>query len=106
MRDLPSHGRPTTLVASVAASPVTNAWNDLAKIPEIILDRDTHVTRRLARQLVRDVNAMWIREVSTLHLPWHFIMAPTPDWSDRVAVERRRHHSAVLLIDEISLRRD
>src|SRR5690606_22967056 len=64
------------------------------------------VTRRLARQLVRDVNAMSIREVSRRHdLPWHFIMALTRDWSDRVAAERRRRRCRVLLIDETSLRR-
>src|SRR5690606_779078 len=64
------------------------------------------VTRRLARQLVRDVNAMSIREVARRHdLPWHFIMALTRDWSDRVAEERRRRRCRVLLIDETSLRR-
>src|SRR5690606_40312639 len=62
--------------------------------------------RRLARQLVRHVNAMPIREVSRRHgLPWHFIMALTRDWSDRVAAERRRRRCRVLLIDETSLRR-
>lgn len=72
----------------------------------MLVGRRTHVTRRLARQLVRDVNAMSIREVARRHdLPWHFIMALTRDWSDRVAAERRRRRCRVLLIDETSLRR-
>jgi DNA-directed RNA polymerase subunit RPC12/RpoP len=63
VRDLPTRGRPPRWCGCVAGSPVTNVderhWEDH---PEIILGRRTHVTRRLARQLVRDVNAMSIRE--------------------------------------------
>lgn len=74
--------------------------------PEILMGRRTHVTRRLARQLVRDVNAMSIREVARRHgLSWHFIMTLTRDWSDRVSAERRRRRCRVQLIDETSLRR-
>jgi transposase len=76
-------------------------WEDH---PEIILGRRTHVTRRLVRQLVRDVNVMSIRGVARRHrLPWHFIMGLTCSWSDRVAQEHRRRR--VLLVDEPSLRR-
>jgi transposase len=64
------------------------------------------VTRRLARQLVRDVNVMSIREVARRHqLPWHYIMGLTASWSDRVAQDRRRRRCRVLLIDETSRRR-
>lgn len=64
------------------------------------------MTRRLARQLVKDVNVMSIREVARRHdLPWHFIMSLTRSWSDRVAADRHRRHCRVLLIDETSLRR-
>ncbi len=72
-----AQGRPTTLV-----------WNRrrfgcdtcderfLEDHPEIILGRRTHVTRRLARQLVVDVRHLSIREISRrTGLPWHFIMA-------------------------------
>lgn len=64
------------------------------------------MTRRLARQLVRDVNAMSIREVARRYdLPWHYIMRLTSSWSDRVAANRRSRRCRVLLIDETSLRR-
>ena len=107
VRDLPSHGRPTTLVWVRRRFSCSECgerfWEDH---PEMILGRRTHVTRRLARQLVRDVNTMSIREVARRHgLPWHFLMALTRDWSDRVAAERRRRRCRVLLIDETSLRR-
>lgn len=105
--DLPTRGRPTTLVwvRRRFACPECSErhWEDH---PEIILGRRTHVTRRLARQLVRDVNAMSIREVSRRHdLPWHYIMGLTSSWSDRVAADRRRRRCRLLLIDETSLRR-
>jgi len=107
VRDLPSHGRRTTLVWIRRRFSCSECgerfWEDH---PEIILGRRTHVTRRLARQLVRDVNAMSIREVCRRHgLPWHFIMALTRDWSERVAAERRRRRCRILLVDETSLRR-
>jgi transposase len=107
VRDLPTRGRPTELVwvrRRFACSECDERhWETH---PEIILGRRTHVTRRLARQLVRDVNAMSIREVSRRHdLGWHFIMALTASWSQRVLAERRRRRCRVLLIDETSLRR-
>src|SRR5690606_23212360 len=107
VRDLAAHGRPTTLVwvrrRFSCGECSERSWEDY---PEILVGCRTHVTRRLARQLVRDVNAMSIREVSRRHdLPWHFIMALTRDWSDRVAAERRRRRCRVLLIDATSLRR-
>ena len=41
------------------------------------------MTRRLARQLVGDVNVMSIQEVARRHgLPWHFILGLTRSWSD------------------------
>jgi hypothetical protein len=107
IRDLPAHGRPTTLVwvrrRFSCGECGERHWEDH---PEIIIGRRTHVTRRLARQLVRDANVMSIREVARRHgLPWHYIMGLTRDWSDRVAAERRRRRCRVLLVDETSLRR-
>ena len=107
VRDLPAHGRPTTLVwvrrRFACGECGERHWEDH---PEIIIGRRTHVTRRLARQLVRDANVMSIREVSRRHgLGWHYIMGLTRDWSDRIAAERRRRRCRVLLIDETSLRR-
>lgn len=107
IRDLPAHGRPTELVwvrrrfTCVECS--ERHWEDH---PELILGRRTHVTRRLARQLVRDANVMSIREVARRHgLSWHYIMGLTRDWSDRIATNRRRRRCRVLLVDETSLRR-
>ena len=108
VRDLPSGGRPTGAgVGHAGVSAVANAPNVTGEDhPEIILDRRTHVTRRLARQLVKDVNVMSIREVARRHdLPWHFIMDLTRSWSDRVAADRRRRRCRVLLVDETRLRR-
>lgn len=107
VRDLPTRGRPTELRWTrrrfVCGECSERHWEDH---PEIIIGRRTHVTRRLARQLVRDVNVMSIREVARRHgLPWHYLMALTVSWSDRVAVDRRRRRCRVLLIDETSLRR-
>ena len=83
IRDLPTQGRPTTLVwvrrRFFCGECSERSWEDH---PEIIVGRRTHVTRRLARQLVRDVNVMSIREVARRHqLPWHYIMALTSSWS-------------------------
>lgn len=107
IHDLPTRGRPTELQwmrRRFACGECTERhWEDH---PEIIIGRRTHVTRRLARQLVRDVNVMSIREVARRHhLPWHFIMALTRTWSDRVAADRRQRRCRTLLVDETSLRR-
>jgi transposase len=107
VRDLPTRGRPSELRwvrrRFVCGECSERSWETH---PEIIIGRRTHVTRRLARQLVRDVNAMSIREVARRHgLPWHYIMTLTVSWSDRVAADRRRRRCRVLLIDETSLRR-
>jgi len=107
VRDLPTRGRPTELHWTrrrfVCGECSGRHWENH---PEIILGRRTHVTRRLARQLVRDVNVMSIREVARRYeLPWHFIMGLTASWSDRIAADRRRRRCRILLIDETSLRR-
>lgn len=107
VRDLPTQGRPTDLEWLRRRFRCDECeerhWETH---PEIIMGRRTHVTRRLARQLVRDVNVMSIREVARRHqLPWHYIMSMTSSWSDRVAADRRRRRCRILLLDETSLRR-
>jgi transposase len=107
VRDLTSNGRPTTLIwvrrRFSCGECAERHWEDH---PELIIGRRTYVTRRLARQLVRDVNVMAIREVARRYdLPWHFIMGLTRSWSDRVAGDRRRRRCRILLIDDTSLRR-
>ena len=68
VRDLPTRGRPTELLwlrrRFVCGECGERHWEDH---PEIMVGRRTHVTRRLARQLVRDVGAMSIREVARRH---------------------------------------
>jgi len=107
VRDLPTRGRPTTLMwvrrRFVCDECSERSWEDH---PEIIVGRRTHVTRRLARQLVRDVNHLSIREISRRYdLPWHYIMALVGGWSDLVVAARRRRRCRILMVDETSLRR-
>jgi transposase len=107
VHDLPAQGRPTTLLWIRRRFACGNCGERfLEEHPEIVLGRRTHVTRRLARQLVKDVQAMSIREVSRRSgLPWHYLMTMTLRWSELVAAERRRRRCRVLLLDETSLRR-
>ena len=105
--DLPTRGRRTTLVWTrrrfVCGECSERSWEEH---PEIIVGRRTHITRRLARQLVRDVNHLSIREISRRYgLPWHFIMAVVGGWSDLVVAARRKRRCRVLMVDETSLRR-
>ncbi len=107
VRDLPTRGRPTTLewvCRRFACEECSERhWEDH---PEIVVGRRTHVTRRLARQVVRDVNHLSIREISRRYgLRWHFIMALVGGWSDLVVAARRRRRCRASLVDETSLRR-
>lgn len=64
------------------------------------------ITRRLARRLVQDAQAMPIRAVSRRHrISWHLIMGLVTDWSHLMATRRRRQKCRVLLIDETSIRK-
>jgi transposase len=107
VHDLPAQGRATTLEWMRRRFWCDNCEERfLEDHPEIMLGRRTHVTRRLARQLVKDVKVMSIREVSRRYgLPWHYLMNLTADWSYWVAKHRRRRRCRVLLVDETSLRR-
>lgn len=107
VKELPTQGRETTLVWVRRRFRCDECgerfWEDH---PEIILGRRTHVTRRLARQVVRDVNHLSIREVCRRYgLPWHYVMRLVGRWSDLVVAARRRRRCKVLLVDETSLRR-
>lgn len=102
VQDLPL-GRPTTLVWLQRRFECTNCGQRHTEDhPEI----DGKVTRRFARQLVRDAKCMTIRELSRRHrLSWHFIMALVRDWAATVGARRRESRCRVLLVDETSLRR-
>ena len=107
VHDLRTQGRATTLQwVRRRFECETCGERFLEDHPEIILGRRTHVTRRLARQLVKDVSVMSIREVSRRYgLPWHYLMNLTAGWSYLVGRHRRRRRCRVLLVDETSLRR-
>ena len=83
IHDLPTGGRATTLMWIRRRFTCDNCDERFCEDhPEIVVGRRTHVTRRLARQLVRDVNAMSIREVARRYdLPWQYIMTLTGGWS-------------------------
>ena len=64
------------------------------------------ITRRLARRLVQDAQAMPIRAVSRRHgVSWHLIMGLVTDWSHLIRTRRRRQRCRVLLVDETSIRK-
>ncbi len=64
------------------------------------------ITRRLARRLVQDAQAMPIRAVARRHqISWHLIMGLVTDWSHLIRTRRRRQRCRVLLIDETSIRK-
>ena len=103
IKDLPSGSRPTTLV-----------WLQRRFECEHCGERHTEdhpefegkVTRRFARQMVKDSKFLTIRELSRRHgLSWHFIMGLVKEWATRVASHRQSQGCRVLLVDETSLRR-
>lgn len=100
--DLPM-GRPTTLVWLQRRFECPDCGERHTEDhPEI----EGKVTRRLARQLVRDSKYLTIRELSRRHrLSWHFVMGLVRDWATRVGAHRRSVPCRVLLVDETSLRR-
>ncbi|MGH9052800.1 MAG: transposase, partial [Acidimicrobiia bacterium] len=105
--DLTYGGRPTTLIwlRRRFACPGCGERH-LEDHPELVSNRMTWVTRRLARTLVRDVNRLSVRELSRRWgLSWHFIMALVACWSALAVERRRRRPCRVLLVDETSLRR-
>jgi transposase len=101
--DLPMGTRPTTLVWLQRRFECDNCGQRHSEDhPEF----EGKVTRRLARQLVRDAKHLTIRELSRRHrLSWHFIMGLVRDWSTQVGQRRRQSRCRVLLVDETSLRR-
>lgn len=102
VQDLPL-GRPTTLVWLQRRFECENCGTRHTEDhPEI----EGKVTRRFARQLVRDAKFLTIRELSRRHrLSWHFIMGLVRSWAERVGQRRRESRCRVLLVDETSLRR-
>ncbi len=107
VRDVSFGGRPTVLVWLRRRFRCESCGERfLEDHPEFLLGRVTHVTRRLARLLVRDVNRLPIRELCRRWgLGWHFIMGLVASWSALVVADRRRRQCRVLMVDETSLRR-
>ena len=102
VRDIPL-GRPTTLIWLQRRFECGNCGERHTEDhPEI----EGKLTRRLARQLVRDAKYLTIRELSRRHgLSWHLIMGLVRAWATAVAAHRRSLPCPVLLVDETSLRR-
>ena len=102
VRDIPL-GRPTTLIWLQRRFECPNCGERHTEDhPEI----EGKLTRRLARQLVRDAKYLTIRELSRRHgLSWHLIMGLVRAWATAVAAHRRSLPCRVLLVDETSLRR-
>ena len=107
VRDLTFGGRPMVLVWLRRRFCCVNCSERfLEDHPEILLGRVTHITRRLARTLVRDVNRLSIRELCRRWgLSWHFVMGLVASWSSVVVADRRRRRCRILMVDETSLRR-
>jgi transposase len=103
VRDLPSLGRPTTLVVQVRRYQCGECGRRFTpEHPELA----GKITRRLARTLVADVRKLTIRELARRHrLGWHLIMGIVRAWADTVGAQRRAERCRVLLVDETSLRR-
>ncbi len=102
VRDIPL-GRPTTLIWLQRRFECPNCGERHTEDhPEI----EGTLTRRLARELVRDAKHLTIRELSRRHrLSWHLIMGLVRDWASSVGAHRRSLPCRVLLVDETSLRR-
>ena len=96
-------GRPTTLVWLEQRFERSNcAARHTEDHPEV----EGKVTRRLARQLVRDAKFLTIRELSRRHrLGWHPIMNLVRTCATSVGEHGRQSAWPVLLVDETSLRR-
>jgi transposase len=103
VRDLPSLGRPTTLVVQVRRYQCGECDRRFTPAhPELA----GKITRRLARTLVSDVRKLTIRELARRHrLGWHLIMGVVRAWADTVGAQRRAERCRVLMVDETSLRR-
>jgi len=101
--DLPYGGRPTTLVWHRRRFTCANCTERHTEShPEIA----GKVTRRLARQVVRDAQVMTIKAISHRYgISWWLAMRTVRDWAELLEAERRRRRCKVLLIDETSLRR-
>ena len=61
------------------------------------------MTRRLARELVRDSKHLTIRQLSRRHrLSCHVVMGLVRSWSALIAEHRRAGPCRILLVDETS----
>ncbi len=92
VRDLPSLGRPTTLVVQVRRFERGCGRRFTPEHPELA----GKITRRLARSLVTDVRKLTVRELARRHrLGWHLIMSVVRAWAETLAVQRRAERFAV-----------
>lgn len=103
VQDIPMMGRPVTLIWLQRRFECEDCGH---RHTEDHPEFEGKVTRRFARDMIRDSRFLTIRELSRRHgLSWHFIMGLVRDWSARVAAHRQSQRCRVLLVDETSLRR-
>jgi transposase len=103
VHDLPHEGRPTTLVWMRRRFWCPNCDE---RNTELHPEMRGKVTRRLARQQVRDAKVMTIKAVAERYgVSWWLVMRTVGVWSGELEAHRRRGRCKVLLIDETSLRR-
>jgi len=103
VHDLPHGGRPTVLMWMRRRFSCSNCGERHVEAhPEI----SGKVTRRLARQMVRDAKVMTIKAVAGRYgVSWWLAMRTVAVWSGQLEAHRRRRRCRVLLVDETSLRR-
>lgn len=103
VHDLPHGGRPTMLIWLRRRFSCLNCGD---RHTESHPEFRGKVTRRLARQLVRDAEVMTIKATAKRYgLSWWLVMSTVRSWSGELEAERLRRRCRVLLVDETSLRR-
>jgi hypothetical protein len=104
VRDLPSLGRPTTLVVQVRRFECPTGHRFTPEHPD--LAGGSPAVWPAAWCLMSDVRRLTIRELARRHhLGWHLIMGVVRGWAVTVAAQRRAERCRVLMVDETSLRR-
>jgi transposase len=103
VKDLPSDGRPKTLVWLRRRFECTNCGERHTETHPAI---EGKLTARLARAVVKDARHLSIAELARRYgLSWHTVMTLVREWSGRLQARRRQNRCRVLLVDETSLRR-
>ena len=103
IHDLPHGGRPTIVVWRRRRFWCANCGGrHLETHPQF----RGNVTRRLARQMIRDAKDMSIKAVASRYqVSWWLTMRVVKAHAGQLEAHRRRRRCRILLVDETSLRR-